>query len=137
DIGCTQLSKEIICSPTDLTPEQWEEMHNHPKMGLRMIENTPKITDEVRHIVYQHHEEPGGKGYPNGIRGAVIYYPAKIVALADAFSALISKRPFRPAYTVEQALEILGKENGKHDRDLLKIMVSVFARQAGGTKKAA
>jgi HD-GYP domain-containing protein (c-di-GMP phosphodiesterase class II) len=137
DIGCTQMPKEIVCSPTDLSEEQWHDMHEHPKNGLRLIENTPSIPDEVRHIVYQHHESPNGKGYPNGISGANIYYPAKIVALGDAFSALISKRPFRPAYSAEQAIGILQQEDGKHDRELVKIMASVFLRQAQTAGKKA
>lgn len=128
DIGCTQLPKEIVCSPTELTPAQWKEMRTHPKLGLQMIENTPNIPDEVRYIVYQHHEEPSGHGYPNGLHGPVIYYPAKIVSLADAFSALISKRPFRPAYSVEQAVHILQAEVGKHDRELVKMLSSIFLR---------
>lgn len=135
DIGSTQLPKEVICSPDELSPVEWKVMRSHTTIGLRMIENTPNIPDEVRYIVYQHHEEPSGHGYPNGLRGSVIYYPAKIVALADAFSALISARPFRPAYTVEQALQILTTESGKHDRDLVKLLVSVFSRQ-GGQKAA-
>lgn len=136
DIGCTQLSKEVTCSPTELTALQWKEMHKHPKLGLKMLEGTPNIPDEVRYIVYQHHEEPSGRGYPNGLRGPVIYYPAKIVSLADAFSALISNRPFRPAYTVEQAVQILQTENGKHDRELVRILASVFLRQGGGSRAA-
>lgn len=132
DIGCTQLPKDIVCSPTELTQEQWAEMKNHPKIGMNMLANTSTIPDEVRYIVYQHHEEPGGRGYPNNLHGPVIYYPAKIVALADAFSALISKRPFRPAYSVEQAIHILQEGAGKHDRDLVRIMASVFLRQAAG-----
>jgi putative nucleotidyltransferase with HDIG domain len=132
DIGCTQLPKEVSCSPTDLTEEQWDQMHGHPKLGLRLIENTPSIPDEVRHIVYQHHEQPSGKGYPNGLHSATIYYPAKIVALADAFSALISKRPFRPAYTVEQAFAILQSGEGRHDRELVKMVASIFLRSGTG-----
>jgi putative nucleotidyltransferase with HDIG domain len=143
DIGSTKLPKDLICSPMELTSAQWKEMRNHPKLGLSMIENTPNIPDEVRYIVYQHHEEPGGHGYPNGLHGPVIYYPAKIVALADAFSALISKRPFRPAYTVEQAIHILQSETGKYDRELVRMLSAIFLRQAvegggapGGRKAA-
>ncbi|MCM2279659.1 MAG: HD domain-containing protein [Oligoflexia bacterium] len=135
DIGCTQIPKEILMSPTELTQEQWAEVKQHPKLGLNMIANTAAIPDEVRYIVYQHHEEPCGQGYPNAIHGPVIYYPAKIVALADAFSALISKRPFRPAYSVERALEILQQGTGRHDRELVKVTTAVFSRQSG--KKAA
>jgi putative nucleotidyltransferase with HDIG domain len=136
DIGTTQISKEISCSPMELTPAQWKEMRNHPKLGLQMIENTPNIPDEVRYIVYQHHEEPSGHGYPNGLHGPVIYYPAKIVSLADAFSALISKRPFRPAYTIEQAIHILQSETGKYDRELVKILASIFSKSDIGSRAA-
>jgi putative nucleotidyltransferase with HDIG domain len=129
DIGSIQLPKEIVCSPNDLNDEQWTEMRKHPQLGLKMVENARSIPDEVRYIIYQHHEEPHGRGYPNGIRGPVIYYPAKIVALADSFSALISKRPSRPAYTVEKAVEILQKAEGKYDREILKIFETIFVKQ--------
>jgi putative nucleotidyltransferase with HDIG domain len=131
DLGCTQLPKEIVDSPGELTAEQWAEMHHHPKLGLRMLESTRTIQDEVRYIVYQHHEQPGGKGYPNRIRSSVIYYPAKIVALADGFSALISRRPFRAALSVDEAIRTLTQETaaGKYDRDLMQIVASVFSRQ--------
>ena len=129
DIGCTQLPKDITESEGDLSAAQWKEMRTHPKLGLQMIEKTSSIPDEVRYIVYQHHEEPGGRGYPNGLRGPVIYYPAKIVSLADSFSALISKRPFRPAYSIEQAIHIMQSENGKFDRNLLQILSAVFSRK--------
>ena len=68
------------------------------------------------------------------MRGAVIFYPAKIVGLADSFTALITKRPFREAYTVEQALGIIQHEVGKYDRDLVKLLVGLFGTQQ---KKAA
>lgn len=139
DIGCTQLPKEIVCSPTDLTEEQWEQMHHHTKLGLMMLENTKNIPDEVRYIIYQHHEQPGGKGYPNRIHAPVIYYPAKIVAIADAFSALISKRPFRPAYPVEQAIQLLQSEAdaGKFDRELVGMLASIFLRHGKSGAQAA
>jgi putative nucleotidyltransferase with HDIG domain len=131
DIGCAQLPKEVVCSPTELTPAQWKEMKSHPKIGLKMLEGASNIPDEVRYIVYQHHEEPGGQGYPNGLHGPVIYYPSKIVALADAFSALITKRPYRAAYTTEQALKIIQGEGTKYDRDLVRVLVSIFSKDAG------
>jgi putative nucleotidyltransferase with HDIG domain len=128
DIGCTQLPKEVVCSPTDLTDDQWGDMHDHPKIGLQLLENAASIPSEVRHIVYQHHEEPGGKGYPNGLGENVIYYPARIVAVADAFSALISRRPFRPAYPVDEAIAILQKASNKYDRNLVALVANVFGR---------
>lgn len=137
DIGATQLPKEVVCSPTEFTEEQWRIMKSHCRIGMKMLEGNPEIPDEVRYIVYQHHEEPGGQGYPNNLRGPVIYYPAKIVALADAFSALISKRPFREAFTVEKALEILKGAPGKYDRELIKMLSSVFPNSSGAGSPAA
>ncbi|MEK6580317.1 MAG: HD domain-containing phosphohydrolase [Bdellovibrionota bacterium] len=136
DIGFTQISKDILTAPRELTESEWTEIKRHPKIGLEMIEATPTVPDEVKYIVYQHHEQPGGRGYPNSIHGPVIYYPAKVVALADAFSALISKRPFRPAYTIEEALKILVSEPGRYDRELVKVVCSVFGKP-GETKKVA
>ena len=129
DIGCTQLPDEVNNSSSDLTEDQWKQMRSQTKLGLKMVENTRSIPEEVRYMIYQHHEEPGGHGYPNGIRGSVIYYPAKIIAIADAFSALISRRPFRPAYSVEDAIKIIEKSTGKFDRDLVALLPTIFLKQ--------
>ena len=136
DIGETQLPKELVCNPNAFTDEQWTEMKEHPKLGMQMIETTPNIPDEVRYIVYQHHEQPGGDGYPNHLHSPVIYYPAKIVALADALSALISKRPHRPSYTIEEAIEMIRKDAGKFDRQLVDVMVGVFLKDSAKKKSA-
>ncbi|MBI3535416.1 MAG: HD domain-containing protein [Deltaproteobacteria bacterium] len=128
DIGCTQIPKETLNSPRELTVAQWKEIRTHPKLGLNMIEQTPILSDEVRYIVYQHHEKMDGQGYPNGLLGSVIYYPAKIVSIADAFSALISNRPFRAAYTVPQAIKIIQKENSHFDKDLVKLLSPLFLK---------
>ena len=135
DIGYAQVPREVLSNPGQPSAEDWRKIRSHPQLGLTMLQGTKSIPDEVRYIVYQHHEEPGGRGYPNGLHGAVIYYPAKIVALADGFSALISKRPHRPAYSVDQAIQILQDSNRKYDRDLVQIMASVFLSRR--TQKAA
>ena len=135
DIGNTQLPHEVNESPTELTPTQWKIMRSHPRVGLKMIEGTTNIPDEVKYIVYQHHEQPSGQGYPNGLHGPVIYYPSKVVALADAFSALISSRPFRPAFTVPEAIQIIRSEKGKFDPQLVEVLVNVFGKS--GEAKAA
>lgn len=129
DIGRTQLPKEVNESSTDLTEEQWKTMKTHPKLGLDMIEVAHKVPEEVRFIIYQHHEQPGGEGYPNGLRGSAIYAPARVVALCDGFSALISDRPFRKAYTVPAALALMQSEVGKYDPNLLKVLGSIFVKQ--------
>ncbi len=132
DIGLTHLSKELIDSDKIFEEEQRSEIETHPQHGMKMLEQAVSLPEEVRYTVYQHHEQPGCKGYPNGLHSTAIYYPAKIVALADSFSALISKRPFRPAFTVEQAIKIMraDAEKGKYDRDLMDIVAAVFLRQS-------
>lgn len=127
DIGMTMVPREVLESPAELTAAQWREVRMHPKYGVKMVENTSNIPDEVRYIILQHHEEPGGSGYPSGLRGPVIFFPAKIVSLADSFSAMISKRPFREPYSVEQAMALIQKQQGRWDRDLMKILVELFA----------
>ncbi len=137
DIGSIYLPREVTDAPEALSPAQWREMKSHPKMGLRMIEHAPSIPDEVRYIVYQHHEQPNGGGYPNGLQDEVIFYPAKIVAVADSFSALISKRPFRDAYRIDQAIGILQSETGKFDPQLVEILAGIFRRSSSGTEGGA
>jgi putative nucleotidyltransferase with HDIG domain len=138
DVGSTHISKALLDSPKNFEEEERSEMEEHCQHGMKMLEANTNIQDEVRYIVYQHHEQPGGKGYPNNLFGPVIYYPARIVALADSFSALISKRPYRPAYSVEKAIEILRKAttSGKFDRDLMEIVAGVFLRQSKGNQAA-
>ncbi len=135
DLGCVHIPREITESPHDLTAAQWKVMRAHPKVGLQMLEKATTIPDEVRYIVYQHHEEPGAQGYPNQIGGNAIYYPAKIVSVADGFSALISKRPFRAAFSTEQAMHIIQSDPGKFDREIVRLLITLFTKKA--EKKAA
>ena len=128
DIGYTQLPKDLLESPAALTPSQWREMRKHTHYALKMVEGLTNIPDEVRFVLAQHHEEPRGTGYPAGIRGPVIFFPAKVVALADGFCALVSARPFRPAFTVDQALNIIKHENGKWDAELIKVLCGIFKK---------
>lgn len=125
DVGCSRLPTELMESPLALTPAQWMDMRQHTNVGLKMLEGIP-ISEDVKSIVAQHHEEPGGRGYPLGLRGSVIFLPAKIVAVADGFAALISKRPFRDAFTVPQALNIIKRDVGKWDPEVTKSLLLIF-----------
>lgn len=136
DIGCTQLPKDVIDCTTVYTPDQRKTMEKHAKLGLQMLLETGNVPDPVKYIVYQHHEEPGGGGYPNRISSSKLYYPARVVALADAFSAMISKRPFRPAFTVEQAIKILREKKNKFDPKLVELLASIIL-PAERSKRAA
>jgi HD-GYP domain-containing protein (c-di-GMP phosphodiesterase class II) len=105
----------------ELTPEEWTQLKEHPALGARMLDGIKGVPGEVRQIVLQHHEQPNGGGYPNALHNPRIYYPAKIVSVADAFSALIQKRPFREhAFSPQQALGVMQTDLGKYDPTILK-----------------
>lgn len=129
DIGMSQLPKEIVYPQKELSPEQWKEMRRHPLLGMRMIETSQIVPEEVRLIVFQHHEEPNGNGYPNNLRGPSIFYPAKIVAIADCFASMITDRSFRKAYSPNQAIEFMKQEVGRFDRELMKAAEELFSRK--------
>lgn len=80
----------------------------------------------MRSIVIQHHEQPNGQGYPNGLHDKQIYHLAKIVSIGDCFSALISKRPYRDAFTPIQAIAIMNEDRGKFDLKLLDLFSKIF-----------
>lgn len=118
DVGVGQLTFD----PEDmklLTPEQRKEMWRHPELGQQMVVNMKGIRSEVSQIILQHHEQPNGHGYPNGLKGPEIYHPAKIVSIADAFSAMISKRSFRDSMNVSEAVKRLVDLPGQFDKNLV------------------
>ena len=75
----------------------------------------------------QHHEQPNGRGYPNGILGTKNFQSAKIVAISDSFTALVSRRAFRPPFTPLKAVEVMKEDHGKFDLDLLEKFAGLFA----------
>lgn len=112
-----------------LSPEQRKEMWRHPELGRQLLDGIKNIRSEVLQIIAQHHEQPNGHGYPNGLRGPEIYHPAKIVAIADSFASMISKRTYREAFTVERALISLRENHGKYDRVLLGHLSDLFMKK--------
>lgn len=124
DIGLSQITfnpeeKEI------LSPEERKEMSRHPELGKRLLDPIKSIRSEVLDIVLQHHEQPNGHGYPNGLREGAIYHMAKIVAIADTFASLITKRSYRSAMTVKEALETMHSDVGKFDKPLLRVFEKI------------
>lgn len=119
DVGVSQLTFD----PEDadqLTPEQRKEMNRHPEVGRQLLDRIIGIRGEVLQIVSQHHEQPNGAGYPNGLRDNDIYPPAKIVSIADTFSSLITKRSYRDGFSVSEAINIMRESMGKFDKNLIE-----------------
>ncbi|HWR28399.1 MAG TPA: HD domain-containing phosphohydrolase [Negativicutes bacterium] len=108
DIGKIGIPEEILNKASRLTPEEYEAIKTHPALGAKILQNIPHL-EEVSKAILQHHEHFDGKGYPNGIAGYDISPIARILAVADAYDAMITERPYRPASTVKAAYEELYK----------------------------
>lgn len=128
DVGMSKLPKEINDADRKLTNEEWALVKAHPMVASKMVEAIETFPIEVRTAIEQHHEFWNGKGYPKGIKGEEIFYPARIIAIADSFSALTTRRAGRALYTAEDALAIMTTEEGaKYDPKLLKVFIQLFS----------
>jgi putative nucleotidyltransferase with HDIG domain len=132
DIGKIGIPDGILRKPDRLTDEEWVEMRLHPMIGANLLAHVPNL-EKVRPIVLAHHERYDGTGYPNGLAGNQIPLAAQIIAVADAFEAMTSSRPYRPAMSRESALAELRAVAGKQ---LNPLVVDVFIdvlRERSGT----
>ena len=111
DVGKIGVDEAILRKPTDLTPEEWKAMQQHPVIGERII--TPlDFLSETRAIIRHHHERWDGDGYPDGLKGDHISRLAQIMAVADAYDAMTSERPYRHARSHQYALNELKRCSG-------------------------
>ncbi|AEG16810.1 diguanylate cyclase and metal dependent phosphohydrolase [Desulfofundulus kuznetsovii DSM 6115] len=106
DIGKVCVPPEILTKEGPLTPEEWEEVKKHPQHGVGILAPF-SLPAPVIEIVRHHHERYDGTGYPAGLKGEKIPFPARIVSVADAFDAMIVDRPYRRALSLPAALEEL------------------------------
>lgn len=113
DIGKIGVPDAILLKPGALTTDEWVQMREHVAHGLRIIEGVEFLSG-ARHVIGQHHEKYDGSGYPNKLRGAGIHIHARIFAVADAFDAIRSDRPYRAAASYEKAREELIAYAGSH-----------------------
>ncbi len=124
DVGKIGIPDSILLKPGKLSPEEWQVMKQHPKIGARIIgDHDSSIISLARETALYHHEKWDGTGYPHGIAGDKIPVSARIAAISDVFDALTSARPYKQAWPVEKALEVIREESGKHFEP---IMVELF-----------
>ncbi len=112
DIGKVGIDDAILRKPDKLTPEEFDIMKTHTTKGAEFINKVPDLRP-VLPIVRNHHERWDGRGYPDGLAGANIPHLARVVALADAFDAMTSDRPYRKGMPVEVAFAEIEKGKGK------------------------
>ncbi len=113
DIGKMGIPDAILFKPGSLTDEEWDVMKKHPSMAYEMLSSIDYLKPALN-IPYYHHEKYDGTGYPEGLKGEEIPLEARIFAVIDVFDALTSDRPYRSAWSNEQALNYISSEKGKH-----------------------
>ena len=134
DVGKISIPEEILNKPGRLTPEEFEVMKTHSAIGGQIMEEAlQRHREELIQVAYNicrwHHERYDGRGYPDGLKGEKIPIEAQVVALADVYDALTSVRVYKPAYSHEEAMQmILNGECGSFNPLLLECLQQVGPR---------
>jgi putative two-component system response regulator len=113
DIGKIGIPDAILHKPEPLADEEWSMMRKHPQFAYDMLASIEYLRPALV-IPYNHHEKWDGTGYPRGLTGEEIPMSARLFAVADVWDALTSDRPYRPAWSQEQALAYIREQSGKH-----------------------
>ena len=125
DIGKIGIPDRVLLKPGKLDDDEWNLMRQHPEFGANIIgEHDSELLKMSLIVARTHHEKWNGKGYPNGLAGEDIPLVGRIVAIADVFDALTTERPYKDAWPVEKAVNLIKEEAGQHfDPDLAKAFV--------------
>lgn len=124
DIGKIAINESILNKPGRLTTFEWVEIKKHPEIGYRILSASTQYADIAIDILH-HHERYDGLGYPQGISGEDIPYHSRIIAIADAFDAMTSTRPYREALSNERAIQEIEDNLGKQfDPDIGTVFVN-------------
>ncbi|HOY34739.1 MAG TPA: HD domain-containing phosphohydrolase, partial [Piscinibacter sp.] len=132
DIGKVGIPDHVLLKPGKLTPDEWEVMKTHARLGAEAIARAVEDTHQpveflayARQIALHHHERWDGSGYPEALAGDAIPLAARLMALADVFDALISRRVYKAPMTPAEAVAIMSAQRGLHfDPDLLDIFLA-------------
>jgi HD-GYP domain-containing protein (c-di-GMP phosphodiesterase class II) len=115
DIGKLGVPDSILQKPGRLTNEEWDEMRKHPLYGAKILSQSEnELIQMSERVALNHHEKWDGSGYPQRLKGESIPLEGRIVALADVFDALTSRRCYKPAFTMEDTLRIIEEGRGAH-----------------------
>ena len=125
DVGKIGIPDSVLLKPGRLNENEYEHMKQHALIGAKILENSPSPLLQLAHkLALEHHEKWDGTGYPYGLKGEEISIEGRIVTIADVFDALTSKRPYKKAWSVEEALDLLKDEAGKHfDPQLVDLFI--------------
>jgi putative two-component system response regulator len=126
DVGKISIPDEILKKPGKLTAEEFAVMKTHTTNAARILPGKPFYA-MARIVARSHHEKWDGSGYPDGLKGEDIPLPARIVAIADVFDALVTVRPYKEAWPMSRAIEEMIKSAGRHfDPDITDMWVKLY-----------
>jgi HD-GYP domain-containing protein (c-di-GMP phosphodiesterase class II) len=133
DIGKMAVPDAVLGKEGPLDDEDWRLIRRHPDMALRMLSGI-SFLEQALPIPWCHHEKWDGTGYPRGLAGAAIPFPARLFAVVDVYDALTSERPYREPLTAMAALSYIGEHSGSHfDPDVVDGFVAMMVeRQVEG-----
>ena len=131
DLGKIGVDDAVLRKQGKFTDEEYDKMKKHSEIGYHMVNEIlsgvedPEFVRVAENVAHYHHEKINGAGYPDGLKGEEIPVEARIMALADVFDALVSKRCYKDAFSYERAYEIIEKDSGSHfDEQLAKVFLS-------------
>ena len=115
DVGKIGIPDEVLRKPGPLDADEWATMRRHPEIGAEIMGEHPSgVLQLAREIALAHHEKWDGSGYPRGLAGEAIPLSARIVAIADVFDALTTRRPYKEPWPVQEAMNHIAAQAGKH-----------------------
>jgi HD-GYP domain-containing protein (c-di-GMP phosphodiesterase class II) len=137
DVGKLAVPNEILHKPAPLTPGEWELMADHPVAGERILLRIPEL-NEIAPVVRHEHEHWDGSGYPDGLEGRLIPIGSRIILACDAYHAMISDRPYRPALAPAEAEEELRRGAGtQFDPNVVEALLDLLGHPPQGPDRSA
>ena len=131
DIGKIGVSEAVLNKPGKLTEAEYRHIMQHPMIGARILEPLMRDAPIALAIVRHHHERLDGKGFPDGLKGNAIPLEVRVVTVADSFDAMTSLRSYRPAMSIEKAIEELEVWKGRQfDPDVVDALMAAFPTAA-------
>jgi len=131
DVGKIAIKDDILLKPSKLSEQEFAEMKNHTVFGMKVIQKIGESTTErtfLHHaeiLAGSHHEKWNGTGYPLGLSGENIPLQGRLMAIADVYDALTNERPYKPAFSHEEAVRIIRNDSGTHfDPNLVNVFLA-------------
>ena len=126
DLGKAKIAPSLLNKAGELNEVEWALMRRHPEHARSILENDRGLAREVADVVIHHHEAIDGSGYPLGLKGSEVNDYMRMVTIADVFAALRDKRPYKPAYSKVQALDIMEGMKGQLDQSLVRAFKEII-----------